>query len=541
MRTPISLEQKTAAAPFDRPPTDLVLKSSDGVYFHVFSQILVTASQIFDNIITDAQSSSPSSHPSATPNTPVVSLVEHSTVLDALLRIIYPIGNAPHTHILDEIPPLLDAALKYMMAWPTSVLTNELLAFAQDRPLQVWAIGCRFGLEAVARRGAERSLHFKELGTYDDRRVFVPVGEFIMSVNGVSAGDYFRLVEFHREDGKTTIPKQLTLAKTDCGQTTTNMKRLPDSDVNATKPLPSRGSLIDSVFFSTVRYPDLTCRASDGGEYQVHKGVLCMNSPILHALIGKFVDAATPILKFEEVGEVLAPLLRLCYPNTKNILPDNISLTLSLVEAADKYDMSRRVTDLLDDHWTSITSGRPYAAFFAAVQAGHSGLARIAARQTLRLEPTYVPEMEESSAGTYQRLLDYQLRAADAVSAAIHLSDDLWKTSSDGDASDSDSDSEHQSREPCKADRCVSGACWVDERRDGMARELRERPGRKVLSALEYFERSTARSLGVTPWCGRCFGVATDIIRLGVTLPRNISEALDTVSCRSDIRGLNLG
>ena len=350
MGTPISLEQKTAAAPFDRPPTDLVLKSSDGVYFHVFSQILVTASQIFDNIITDAQSSSPSSHPSTTPNTPVVSLVEHSTVLDALLRIIYPIGNAPHTHILDEIPPLLDAALKYMMAWPTSVLTNELLAFAQDRPLQVWAIGCRFGLEAVARRGAERSLHFKELGTYDDRRVFVPVGEFIMSVNGVSAGDYFRLVEFHREDGKTTIAKQLTLAKTDSGQTTTNMKRLPDSDVNATKPLPSGGSLIDSVFFSTVRYPDLTCRASDGGEYQVHKGVLCMNSPILHALIGKFVDsAATPILKFEEVGEVLAPLLRLCYPNTKNILPDNISLTLSLVEAADKYDMSR-ITDLLDDH-----------------------------------------------------------------------------------------------------------------------------------------------------------------------------------------------
>ena len=73
-----------------------------------------------------------------------------------------------------------------------------------------------------------------------------------------------------------------------------------------------------------------------------------------------------------------------------------------------------------------------------------------------------------------------------------------------------------------------------------MARELRERLGGKALSALEYFERSTARSLGVTPWCGRCFRVATDIIRLGVTLPRNISQALDTVSGGSVIRGLNL-
>ena len=150
---------KLAPAPFDQCTTDLVLRSSDGVEFHVFSQILIVASPIFKNMLSDAQPSaarSVTTTDSIDPETPVVPLSEDSDTLDALLRIVYPIEKPNKARTLTDIPPVLEAALKYIMEWPTSVLKQELLSFVADRPLQVWAIACQHGLEDVARRAAER-------------------------------------------------------------------------------------------------------------------------------------------------------------------------------------------------------------------------------------------------------------------------------------------------------------------------------------------------------------------------------------------------
>ena len=176
-----STSQRTSAsAPFDRPTADIILCSSDNIEFRVLSQILIAASPIFENMLADAQpdSTNASGSNSAT-KLPVIPLTENGSTLDTLLRIVYPIEKPNKTRTLTDIPPILSAALKYMMEWPISVLTKELLAFAPDRPLQVWAIGCELGIEEVARAGADRARRFKALGTYNFLREFVPIEEFV--------------------------------------------------------------------------------------------------------------------------------------------------------------------------------------------------------------------------------------------------------------------------------------------------------------------------------------------------------------------------
>ena len=192
---------RVAPSPFDGSTGDITLRSCDGVDFYCFSQILIAASPVFEGMVAVGN---PKSGPSNAPTDhPIVPLTEDSKTLDFLLRFLYPISKPSQPRLLEDIEPLLKASMKYIMEYPTKTLTQDLLAFAQSRALQVWAIGCRLMLEEVARAGAERMLHYNVLGGYTQVQQFVPIDEFVCTVDarGVSAADYYRLWTYYRDRG----------------------------------------------------------------------------------------------------------------------------------------------------------------------------------------------------------------------------------------------------------------------------------------------------------------------------------------------------
>ncbi|PIL24751.1 hypothetical protein GSI_12637 [Ganoderma sinense ZZ0214-1] len=200
-----SASQTTVApSPFDGSAGDVTLRSSDGVDFCCFSQILVAASSIFADMVAIGNANSDPTSSISASDRPVVPVSEDSKTLDALLRFIYPIQKQSQPRSLEDIGPLLEASLKYMMDFPASVVKEELLAFAQTRPMQIWAIGCRLMLEDAARAGAERMLHYRDLGSYTHLHQFVPIAEFIRTADarGVSAADYCRLWMYHHRRGE---------------------------------------------------------------------------------------------------------------------------------------------------------------------------------------------------------------------------------------------------------------------------------------------------------------------------------------------------
>lgn len=94
-----------ASYPFDDPQADLVLRSVDGTDFRVMKCILALSSPAISRIF-----STRSPEPE-----PVVSMPEPRSILDPLLRILYPIPS-PALSDLETIGAILDAAHKYEMA-----------------------------------------------------------------------------------------------------------------------------------------------------------------------------------------------------------------------------------------------------------------------------------------------------------------------------------------------------------------------------------------------------------------------------------------
>ncbi|KAI0766980.1 hypothetical protein BD413DRAFT_146334 [Trametes elegans] len=536
---------KLAHPPFDKPTADVILRSADATEFRVFSQILVMASPVFEDMVFLARPEpGPAAGVTLAPDQriPIIPLSEDSATLDTFLRLCYPIEKPDRPRKLEEILPILEAALKYMMAWPISVLLKELLAFAPARPLQVWAIGCQLGLENVARAGAEGALHFRELGTYNNLREFVPVKDFLREARGVSAGDYFRLLEFRRLGGTATASTSFSLTR-------------PASRVGAdADSFVSNVTLVPDDFYTSPAYPDVLLLAADGAEFPLHKGLVCLCSPILAARLKVDEPACAmqsspsalakglPILKLAEESRIVDGLFRFCYPG-EHAFPENPSTLLAMLEAAERYNM-RRIADLLKSQWEVLAVQNPLAVYFLASQNGLREEAQRAARHALRLVLVgeYVPEMENSTSQVYYRLLEYHKRAQEV---ATRIATEFGWTQQDSPSATTPASNpplsqkrirRHKSSAHTADDRCqggcrgFNGRAWVEERRASYIELMSERPGGDFLPDTALLRSSMACILGEKPWCTYCLGVAVDIVRMGTVLSSKISAELGKIA-----------
>ncbi|GBE89538.1 hypothetical protein SCP_1602000 [Sparassis crispa] len=399
-----------AQHPFDNPAANIILRSSDNIDFCVHSVVLSEASPFFKDMFSLQQPLvdhiKPDGLDEYRDGRPVIVVGEDSRTLDSLLRLCYPITD-PELKELTEVRAVLEAALKYQMEEATAIATKALRTFAHGEPLRIWAIACRLRLEVEARYAAGLSLA-------------QPIsGEFPEEMQELTAGPYFRLLRFHRLKGEV-------------GDSFSFLS--PESPKDVIEE-PQETVTAASLGFVTYPFADLVCRSSDGVDFQTHKVILSMASPILHALImslqGPNEDDETrdtaasahdlPVLSVEEDGRTLAALLQLCYPvEASSTKIDDFGIVQAVLEAAKKYNMAR-LTSVVRKHWTSLADAEPLRAYFTAVGHNLDECARHLAKNLLEgpIEDAYTSEMEDAPARAYYRLLQYYKACQNIVAAAL--------------------------------------------------------------------------------------------------------------------------
>ncbi|OBZ74233.1 hypothetical protein A0H81_06323 [Grifola frondosa] len=387
----------TAPFPFNKPIADVILRSYDHIDFYVRSAILAEASPIFETMFTLPQPTTDSQD--SKDGRAVIVVAEDSRTLECLLRLCYPITDPAITK-LEEVVAVLSAAIKYEMEEAAALMKKELLSFAPRCPLKIWAIACRMELEAVARSAATHLLGKSLDLSMED-------------MEGISAGAYYRLRQFHRKDGH--VETNFTFCRPPEPMQAENTETPPSTD----------------CFMQP--FSDIICRSSDGRDFPAHKVILSMASSVLRAKLAAPAEHGTDpsetddggstercmTLDFDEDSRTLAELLRLCYPGEETPT-EHIPTVIAILKGAHKYGMDRHIS-LVERQWTKIASAEPLRAYFVAQQFDLHQCASDAAKRVLAIpiEESYVREMETSSAYAYIRLLKYSKTYKDAIQTAI--------------------------------------------------------------------------------------------------------------------------
>ena len=169
---------------FSADDADVILVSSEPkpTEFRVHRCILAAASPFYRDMFALPQSTSHDKQ------LPVIPVSETSPTLDGLLRFVYPVPD-PHISSLDELVPILGAAVKYDFVAVIHTLRKLLLVprFVKLAPTRVFAIACRFDLEDEARLASQHTLTVNILDC--------PISE---DLKYITAYSYHRLLDLHR-------------------------------------------------------------------------------------------------------------------------------------------------------------------------------------------------------------------------------------------------------------------------------------------------------------------------------------------------------
>lgn len=183
---------------FDYRDADIVLRSCapDTVDFRVHKHVLAIASTFFESMFTLPQGEGWKGEGCGSGDDelclPIVDVSEDAPTLETLLRIIYPLPD-PTIDSLDHLIAVLAAACKYDIDVAIQHLRVALLApaFLHTNPLRVYAIACRFELDAEARLASRHTL-----------RVNVAECPLTDDLRHISAFQYHRLLDLHRRRAK---------------------------------------------------------------------------------------------------------------------------------------------------------------------------------------------------------------------------------------------------------------------------------------------------------------------------------------------------
>ncbi|KAH7922626.1 hypothetical protein BV22DRAFT_1094269 [Leucogyrophana mollusca] len=159
--------RREARAPFDTAKADIILCSSDNVYFRVFRCLLALASPFFDAMFDLPQSRTrPISHNNSS-GLEIIPMTENSRTIDMLLRFCYPSASIsdPKMEKIGDVEQVLEAATKYAMEGVEQKVRKVLVAprFLEKEPLRVFAIAYRYHLEPEARAAAKYLLRLPSL------------------------------------------------------------------------------------------------------------------------------------------------------------------------------------------------------------------------------------------------------------------------------------------------------------------------------------------------------------------------------------------
>ncbi|KAG6818742.1 hypothetical protein H0H93_002198 [Arthromyces matolae] len=170
--------------PFDSPDADIILQSCEQQnpsLFHVHRCILAAGSPFFRDMFTLPQG------PAVSHQIPVIPMAETHNTLLTLLEFIYPVED-PHIPTLDDLVPVLEAAVKYDFLSVIATLRKLIVLprFVEADPTRVYAIASRFELEDEARIASKHTLNVRVLDT--------PLSD---DLKHITAYSYHRLLDLH--------------------------------------------------------------------------------------------------------------------------------------------------------------------------------------------------------------------------------------------------------------------------------------------------------------------------------------------------------
>ncbi|TFK92870.1 hypothetical protein K466DRAFT_658987 [Polyporus arcularius HHB13444] len=420
--SPTTSTTTTAGPPFNKATADAILRASDNVDFRVRRSILAEASCVFEDMLSIPQPPLGAANSDEVKDgLPIIRLSEDSTTLDRLLRLCYPTDD-PQIDSLDDLRPVLQAALKYMMQESTSLLRRRLVKLGQAQPLRAFAMACTLELDQEAEDLAPlaHSVH----------------GTFVKELRGLSAGVYYRIIHYlPRTGSKATSGRKPRVSA-------------------ATISLPAEGSnhvafLSDTSSPTSQHIPpellgspisDVIVRTSDRIDLHLHSAILSLTSPILADLIvgDNSEDSRRSLepITLPEDSHTLTTLLRHIYPLPRPVPARSLNELKDLLSAAHKYRIVP-ATQSLRSQLCSFLPGPvdPDAkcergikdalrVFAVAQQYGFFEERMAAARTLLRLSSQevrdrYVEELEDISAEAYFRLLEYHDKCGQAASAQV--------------------------------------------------------------------------------------------------------------------------
>ncbi|TFK33442.1 hypothetical protein BDQ12DRAFT_727764 [Crucibulum laeve] len=172
-----------ASPPFDDETADIILRTSDNVEFRVYSLILSLASPVFKTMFALPQKNHA--------DTPIITISEDSSTLDALLSFCYPV-DAPRLSDVDLTKKVMEATTKYDMPEIIKHVQRQLLSFVEKEPLRVFAISYYYeweeGIKLAARECLSREI----------------IQEPVEELDAINAMAYHHLLQYHKLCGIAT-------------------------------------------------------------------------------------------------------------------------------------------------------------------------------------------------------------------------------------------------------------------------------------------------------------------------------------------------
>ena len=395
---------------FNTDNADIILRSQNGVQFHVHKVILAFASPYFNRKFF---------LPSKDGQILLLDVPESGQIWESLLRLCYPV-DAPSFQNIDTMADLVAAAIKYEFPHAIKLLRKELRSYIPSNALDVFAVTYRVDLLEEAREAA-RSLHPKKNSSSAP-----PVKLFS---SAFSFGSVKPKAPTHIEwpstlEGKTFSPKiQSLLSAGDLFRLLKYLRTEPYPDfyswdsIPAEESAPQPTTIVDLGFDTSDA--DLILKSSDDVEFPVHKLIIFLASA--NHLCNVSVESDTdmlPVICLSENSVTLGTLVSMCYP-VAGVDFEDLSVVYEVLKAAMKYEM-KKIVQILQVKLALHLERNPLRVYFTSIALGLKEEA-IKASKVFALSSddsanAYVPEMEVAPAIAYHRLLKYryQCRAAAA-------------------------------------------------------------------------------------------------------------------------------
>ncbi|KAI0664236.1 hypothetical protein C8Q70DRAFT_1146050 [Cubamyces menziesii] len=437
-------------AAFNHPAADIIICSSDNVHFRLHKIILSIASDFFGDMLSLPQ-------PDGAAGLPVIPVTEHSSVLESLFRLCYPIKD-PLLLTVEQVRSTLEAAMKYQMEEATEIATAKLLSLVTVAPLRVYAIAYRHSLENVV-HAAEQAVHKQSAqAMYVDELEEIPMSAYRRLLSYCErAGPWSPLF------GSTTLGQQF-------GQ-----QLVTSTAISAFAPPPVippfPGQLAKFIVSPTFdpSGADVIIYTSDNVRLGVSKDILKFSSPVLSKELAKggHVPHQT-LLPVPESGKVMLALLRICYP-----IPSPSYTTLdeivNILVAAEKYQMSKATWYLRGalSKLASSSSVDPLMLYLAACRFGMQELAGVAARLTLREDlvktAQNIIDIDKFgvSAGCFWRLMEYHRQCKAAVRGVVDSGDTAWISN----------DWQNKLKASCTRSSALATTCWLSRYLQAIAKK----------------------------------------------------------------------